>query len=286
MSITPKERLRQLYLVGLITFVIMLAELIGGYCAGSLALMSDAAHMFTDFISLIIAVFATKLASRPKTSKLSYGFKKAKIFGAFFNGLFLWVVSAFLIYFAIQRLMSPEVVDGPVVSLIGFVGLLANLLSMKILSHSHQDNLNMKGVFLHILSDLLGSLGALVAGIVIWLTGWYPIDPILSILFTLLILGNAWGMIKESVLILMDGVPKGLDYDAIKADLENLSGVEEVHDLHLWSLSNNDFLLSVHMVSKEEGDLLNRAHQLLHDKYKITHSTIQIEEPGQCPLIY
>lgn len=259
----------------------MIVELIGGYIAGSLALMSDAAHMLTDFISLIFSVIAIILGRRPKDSRMSFGYKKAEAFGALFNGLLLWLISGFLIYYAILRMQDPEPVKGPLVACIAVIGLISNLISLKILRQSQKENINMRGAFLHVLSDLLGSVGALIAGVVIWMTGWFLIDPILTIIFTALILGSAWNMIKESLIVLMDGVPLSINYDEVEARLISLGGVLEIHDLHLWSLSDKSISLSVHIVSREGSDTLKKVTDFLKDQYKINHVTIQIEDPDK-----
>jgi cobalt-zinc-cadmium efflux system protein len=273
-----KERKALLY--GLIlTGSFMFVELIGGLYANSLALIADALHMLTDTGAMALSYFVFWLSQKPTTPKRSFGFHRAEILGALANGLVIWMLCAFLIYEAIERFYSPSFVQGPIVSIIALIGLFVNLGVMKLLHPTQSYSLNIRSAYLHVLGDLLGSAAALIAGILIWWTQLWIIDPIVTCLFSLIILYSSWGMIKEAIHILMESSPKNIDPIEVKKDLEAIESVDALHDLHIWTISSNYPALSVHLVSKEGDHTLNLAHQMLKSKYNIIHTTIQIEHP-------
>jgi cobalt-zinc-cadmium efflux system protein len=263
----------------LITVIFMIIELVGGWISNSLALVSDAAHMLTDIGAMFLSLFAIWFARRPTTLTMSFGYHRAEILGALFSVMLIWMVSGVLIYEAIVRLQSPPDVQGPIVMIVATIGLGANLLSMKMLHGAKHENINIRAAYLHLLSDSLGSVGAILAGLVLWLTHWQPIDPLITILFAILMLVSSWSLLKETLSVLMESTPTHVDPKQVTIDLNALAGVEEAHDLHIWSVSSGKLALSVHLVSRETEILLDQAHRMLREKYGITHTTIQIEHP-------
>ncbi len=262
-----------------IAVVFCLVEVIGGWIANSLALISDAMHLFTDVGALLLGIIVARMARWPATPKMSYGYHRAEILGALVSSASLWALSGVLIYESIHRFFQPEVVDGPIVFYIATVGLLANLWMMKILHPSQNHSLNVRAAYLHILGDVLGSIGVILSGIILWTTGWNLIDPIITILFTLTILRSSGKVIKETIGILMESTPEGIDSKAVQMALEGLPGVREVHDLHIWSASHHKIVLSVHLIADPQTDALGEAHRLLEAKFGIRHMTIQVEDP-------
>jgi len=278
---TRKEKKAYFWAI-LIAIVFMLAEIIGGFAANSLALLSDALHMFVDVGSLILALIVVFLMRRPSNKKKSYGYHRAEVLGALASGCFLWAMLAFIIYEAIERLFNPPQVHGTTVFVIATLGLFANIAMLKLLHPGKKGSLNLKAAYLHVLSDLLGSVGVILSGIIIMLTQFNPIDPIFSILFACLIFYTSGKMMKESLDILMEGAPKHLDLSKIQKDLENLPGVKKVHDLHIWNISSKIIALSAHLIGDEpQKTLLHEAHDMLQKKYHIYHSTLQVETSGE-----
>jgi cobalt-zinc-cadmium efflux system protein len=258
----------------------MLVEFFGGWIANSLALISDALHLFTDVGAFLLSLIALRIAKWPSTPSMSYGYHRAEILGALASAVSLWALSGVLIYEAIIRLLHPPEVQGAVVFVIATIGLVANVLMMKVLHGSQKHSLNVRAAYLHVIGDLLGSVGVILSGAILWLTGWRPIDPLITILFSCQILYTSGKLIKETVNILMEGAPEGMDIAALEKDLSSLSGVKEVHDLHLWAVSSHRAALSVHIVSTTPPVTLNAAHKLLEEKYHIHHMTIQVEDPA------
>ncbi len=262
-----------------IAVVFMFVEVIGGWIANSLALISDAMHLFTDVGALLLGVIVARMARWPATPTMSYGYHRAEILGALVSAASLWALSGVLIYESIHRFFQPEVVDGPLVFYIATIGLLANLWMMKILHPSQHHSLNVRAAYLHILGDVLGSVGVIISGIVLWTTHWNLIDPIITILFTLTILRSSGKVIKQTIGILMESTPEGIDSGAVIKALEGLPGVKEVHDLHIWSASHHKIVLSVHLIADQSYDALGEAHRLLEAQFGIRHMTIQVEDP-------
>jgi cobalt-zinc-cadmium efflux system protein len=257
----------------------MIVEVIGGWVANSLALISDAMHLFTDIGALLLGIVVSNMARWPSTPSMSYGYQRAEILGALVSAASLWALSGVLIYESIHRFFVPVVVEGPIVFVIATLGLAANLIMIKILHPSQDHNLNMRAAYLHVLGDLLGSLGVIASGIILWTTHWNPIDPIVTIVFTLTILRSSGKVIRESVSILMESTPPSIDPVAVKLTLEQIPGVQEVHDLHIWSASHHRVVLSVHLVADPKTDVLSAAHRLLEAQHGIRHMTIQVEDP-------
>jgi cobalt-zinc-cadmium efflux system protein len=263
-----------------IASLFLLIELIGGIIAKSLALISDALHLFTDVGALMLGLFVIAIYKRPASWKKSYGYERAEVLGALFSGITLWVLVFFLIYEAIQRLIHPSPVHGPIVFFIALAGLVANLCMMKLLHPGEKGSMNLRAAYLHVLGDLISSLGVIIGGIVIWLTGYYIVDSLVTFLLSVLILVSSGKMILEAVNILMEGAPRNIEPEKVYNDLKNLEGVSEIHDLHIWSLSSKKKALSVHIVASPSAKkVLKEAHTLLKKKYGIQHMTIQVEDP-------
>jgi cobalt-zinc-cadmium efflux system protein len=254
-----------------------LLEAIGAFWSGSLALLSDAGHMATDAAALGLALFASRIARRPPSRRASYGYARAEVLAAFVNALALLVLVVFITVEAVRRLLQPAPVAGGAVLAIAIAGLLVNLASAWILSRA-SSSMNTRGALLHVLSDVLGSVAAIIAGAVIVATGWTPIDPILSLVVSLLILRSTWRLLAQSTGVLMEGVPAHLDYDAIGRALSRIDGITGVHDLHIWHMGGERVALSAHLSLADGADwpmILARAQRLLMENYGIEHVTLQ-----------
>ena len=261
----------------IIALIFMGLEVVFGIIANSLALLSDAMHMFADVGALSLSFVILKIAQRPRTATMTFGFNRAEILGALGSSLSLWGLSGVLIYEAITRLITPEPVHGAIVFIIASIGLLANLLMMRILHHEKTRNINIKAAYLHVIGDLLGSIAVILSGLILWITDWYPIDPIITILFSMIILYHSGKIIKQTIAVLMESVPLGLDSEKIKQDLTAISCIKEVHDLHIWSVTLNQNALSAHLVSDDAEAALKEAHLLLEKNYDLHHMTLQVE---------
>jgi cobalt-zinc-cadmium efflux system protein len=266
----------------LLTAGFAIVEVAGAWWAGSLALLSDAGHMATDAASLGLALFAQRIAARPPSHRASYGYARAEVIAAFINALALLALVVFIAVEAVRRLLAPTAVQGGWVLGIAGVGLIVNLVAVWFLSQA-PGSLNARGALLHVLSDLLGSVAAIVAGAVILVTGWMPIDPILSLAVAALIVRSTWRLLMDSLGVLMERVPSHLDYAAIGRALSGLPGVTSVHDLHVWHLSGDTVALSAH-VAIADGDrwleVLAAAQRLLAERYGIQHVTLQPAWPA------
>lgn len=263
-----------------VTLLFMGVEAVGGWLANSLALLSDAAHMFADVGAMLLSLFAIWVARRPSTHTMSFGYHRAEIIGALFSGLSIWFISGLLVYEAVLRMSSPPDVKGPLVFGVAAIGLIANLAAMRALESARAENINVRAAYLHVISDVLGSIGAMVAGLILWFTGWKPIDPIITIVFSALMLLSSWGLVRDSIAVLMESTPRHIDSRKIRKRLTELTGVQEAHDLHIWSVSSGRLALSVHLVSeRNESTLLKEANHLLEEEFEILHTTIQVEHP-------
>jgi cobalt-zinc-cadmium efflux system protein len=266
----------------LITAGIMLLEFFGGLITHSLALLSDSGHMLSDASSLVFSLVAIWFATKPASPSKTYGFYRFEILAALFNGVTLFVIAGFIIWEAIERFYNPPTVASGSMMLIAFVGLFANLLSAWVLMRKGdvKNNVNLRSAYLHVIGDALGSVGAIVAGFVMWLFDWYMADPIISVLVALLILKGACGVIKHTVHILMEGTPITIDQNEVKKALESIEGVIDVHDLHIWTITSGLDSLSCHMLIEDDQDsqkVLQDAIHIIEEKFKILHTTIQIE---------
>ena len=275
---------RRLIAVLALTFAYMLAEAIGGFVTNSLALLSDAGHMLADVASLVLALLALWFVARPATAKKTYGYYRMEILAALANGSALVVISLLISYEAFQRIKSPEVVNGFEVMLIAIGGLAVNVVSAFVLHSASEENLNMRGAFLHVMGDALGSVGAIVAGVVIWRGGWVLADPLISIAMCLLIIYSSWRLIRESVNILLEGTPSHINVRAVAVAMNQVAGVTDVHDLHVWTISSGMEALSAH-VTLEAGvshrAALEALQERLRSEFNIGHVTIQIVSPDE-----
>ena len=265
-----------------ITFAFALVEAIGGWWAGSLALLGDAAHMLTDSVALVLSFVAARLAALPPSSAMSYGWRRAEVIAALLNALLMLGIVAALVVAAVDRLAAPHPVQGGVVMLIAAIGLVVNLLVLRQLHGADSHALNMRGALLHVIGDLLGSVAALTSGLVIWLSGWTRIDPLLSLLIAALILVSALRLLRDVLHVLMEATPRRVDLDAIRASLMALPGVGGVHDLHVWTLAGDRLLLSAHLSIEDDlswPDTLVAAQRQLRDAFSIGHATLQPESP-------
>jgi cobalt-zinc-cadmium efflux system protein len=263
----------------LLTLAFACVEAVGGWYSGSLALMGDAGHMFSDSAALGLAWLGTWIAAKPASQKHSYGLMRAEIIVAFVNCLVMLAVVGAIVFEAIERLQHPQQVHSLEVMVIAFVGLLVNLLVARQL-HQHQDNVNHKAALLHVLGDMLGSVAALAAGAVIYFTGWMMIDPVLSLLISALILFSTFRLLREVLHVLMEGVPSHISIQDVTRALQNVPEVQEVHSVHIWSLSSEVSALSAHIVlndMEQWHEVLNAIRTLLHDRFDIEHVTLQPE---------
>jgi cobalt-zinc-cadmium efflux system protein len=275
---------RRLGIVLGLTTIYMLAEFLGGIYTNSLALLSDAGHMLTDVAALSLAIIAIWICKRPHNPKKTYGYYRLEILAALINGVALVVISLLIFYEAYQRLQSPpHVHSGPMI-FIAFGGLLVNITSILILHESQQENLNVRGAFVHVVADALGSLGAMIAGILMLTKGWFWSDPLLSILTAALILFGAWQLVRDSVNVLLESTPAHVSYAEVREALLGLTAVCEVHDLHIWTITSGSEALSAHIVVSDSetsnNEMLERVRSLLKHDFGIDHTTIQLELPG------
>ena len=279
---------RALIIAFVINFVFLIVEVVGGFISNSLALLADAGHMLTDVMALGISLFALNLSRKPPTPQKTYGFKRAEIIAAFVNGLTLWIMVVFIAYESFDRFLNPPEIKMAEMLIIAVLGLLANLGSgLVVLSHV-RDNINIKGAFLHLMSDALGSVGVIVGAVAMIFTGWTVIDPIVSILIGILIIVSSVDLLKESINILMQGTPPELDLLSLKKEIESLSGVKNVHDMHAWALSRGHNALSAHVLVEEgvkQEELLREIVDIITTKYPVHHVTIQIETSNIQPVI-
>ncbi|WP_084783411.1 cation diffusion facilitator family transporter [Paenibacillus sp. FJAT-26967] len=266
----------------IITAGIMLLEFAGGIVTNSLALLSDAGHMFSDAASLLLSLIAMWFAARPASPKRTYGFHRVEILTALFNAVTLFVIAGFIIREAIERFANPPVVASGSMMIIAAIGLLANLASAWFLTRmgDAKDNLNVRSAYLHVLGDALGSVGAIIAGLLMLIFQWYQADPIISVLVALLILRSAWGVLKATTHILLEGAPSRINCEEIKQSLLSISGVRDVHDLHAWTITSGLDSFSCHLLIEDPADsqhILQQAIRLMEERFNIQHTTIQVE---------
>ena len=271
------------HLLGALLFTLAFAvvEAFAGWWSGSLALLGDAGHMVSDATSLGLAAFAAWVAKRPPSARHSYGLGRAEVIAALVNSIFMLAVVPAIVVAAIQRLQTPHPVAGGVVIGVAALGLLVNIIVAWRLSHGEK-TLNTRAALLHVLGDLLGSVAALIAGVVIYFTGWTAIDPILSLVICALILFSGFNLLREALHVLMEGVPASLDLPEVGLAMARTPGVGSVHDLHIWALSSGTVMLSAHIVIKDMArwqEVLGALKELLHDRYNIEHITLQPEPP-------
>jgi cobalt-zinc-cadmium efflux system protein len=275
---------RRMGLAALLTGSFMFIEVIGGIAAGSLALLADAGHMLTDFASLALAWFAFRLARRPADWKRTYGFDRFQVLIAFTNGLALFVIAGWIVYEAIERLMGTPHVSGGIMVVVATAGLLVNIISFWLLQGADRENLNVRGAAIHVLGDLLGSVAALIAGAVIMLTNWTPIDPLLSLVVAAIIVRSGWHVVEASAHILLEGAPKELDTRDIGPDLvANVAGVSEVHHVHVWSITQSRRIATLHALigdAEDSDKLVKSIKTRLKGRFGLDHATVEVERCG------
>lgn len=274
---------RAIGIAALLTGGFMVVEVAGGLISGSLALIADAGHMLTDFAALGMAWLAFRVARRPADEARTYGFDRLSVMAAFVNGLALFVVAAWIVIEAIGRLRQPEHIAGWTMFMVAVLGLLVNILSFWVLSRGDRGNLNLRAALLHVLGDLLGSAGAIVAALVIVSTGWTPIDPLLSVLVSVLILRAGWRVVRESAHILLEGTPEGFDSAAVAADLAAIPGVVSIRHLHAWSISETRPMVTLEAVVAEEADVDSTRVAIkarLAEHFGFDHATVETCREG------
>ena len=266
-----------------LTTLFALVEAVGGWWSGSLALLSDAGHMLTDGLALGLALFAQTVARRPPSDRNTFGYARAEVLGAFLNAVFMLLVVVLIAIEAVQRLLHPEPVQGGTVMLIAAVGLAINLVVARMLHGHEEHDINRRAAYLHVLGDVLGSVAALLAGAIIWLTGWLAADPILSLFVVALMVLSTWRLLRQSTNVLMEGVPSHLSYPGIGQSLAAIPGVQNVHDLHIWHMSSERVALSAHVMiddPKRWPAILAAGCRVLRDRFSIEHVTLQPGWPG------
>lgn len=267
-------------LAAILTGTFMMVEFIGGLISGSLALMADAGHMLTDFAALSLAWLAFRIARRPADWKLTFGFDRFSVVVAFVNGLSLFAIAGMIVWEAIKRFGHPVEVMGMPMLLVASLGLLVNIAVFFIIISGDKENLNIRAAALHVMGDLLGSVAAIVAAVIILLTGWMPADLVMSVLVALIILRSAWYVVKEAGHILMEGTPKGLDRRTISADMhEQFEQILHVDHIHAWSISQERPMITLEAIINEEADIEATARAIktrLHDKFGVEHATVEI----------
>lgn len=280
----PLKGTRYLGIALVITIFFFAVELVGGILTNSLALLTDAWHMLNHIFALIFAFVAAWLAQRPITLKRTYGYYRAEILAAFLNGIFLWAVAVYIFYYAILRIQQPTEVESLNMLIIAVLGLIANGLSAVVLSRLKDQSLNIRGAFLHVVADTLGSVGAISAGLIMVLTGWYLVDPLVSMMIGVLIFYSSGRLVQDSVNVLLEGVPSHIDVSALERRIIGLEDVEGVHDLHVWCITPAKMCcMSGHVVMKEGTDrkkLITTLINVLKEEFGIDHTTIQLEDEG------
>jgi cobalt-zinc-cadmium efflux system protein len=281
-AVTDERRIGWAFII---IFIFMLIEVIGGLMAHSLALLADAGHMVSDVAALGMSWVALRLGKRAADAERTYGYKRLEVLVAFVNGCTLFVIAGWIVFEAIRRFAAPQEVLGGTMLVVAIAGLLANIVAFLVLNGGNRENLNMRSAWLHVLGDLLGFVVAIIAAGVILLTGWSPIDPILSVLVAVLILKSAAQIVKSSAHILLEGTPPNLDLNVLRADLRTaLPAVAEVHHVHAWSLTEEQPLVTLHVRCTPGADtqsIIPAINRRLKDRFGITHSTIQVD-PGDC----
>jgi cobalt-zinc-cadmium efflux system protein len=275
----------------IITIVMMMAEVAGGFLSNSLALLGDAGHMFTDVFSLGLSLFAFNMARRPPNSTKTYGYHRMEVMAALTNGALLIIISIAIFYEAYRRFASPPEIKGPIMLIIASIGLIANLAGIYVLKDTHTDNLNIRSAFLHIVGDTLSSVGVILGGILIITEKWYFVDPIISILIGVIIIRGAISIIFESSSILLEYVPGNIDPDTVNKALMGIKGVKNVHDLHIWAITSGLYSMSSHIMIDDkmisEGALIiQQVEGVMKEKFHISHTTIQLEcDNCECGMV-
>ncbi|AWV87953.1 cation diffusion facilitator family transporter [Bradymonas sediminis] len=276
------ENVRRLRWTLLLVLIYMTVEVVGGLLSNSLALLADAGHMLSDAASLALALFAMWIAQRPASPAQTFGYHRAEILAALANAVTLVGVSIYIVFEAVQRFYAPAEVHGNLMMGVAVGGLFVNLIGLWLLHSGKSDNLNMRGAWLHVLGDMLGSVGAIIAGLLIWGFGWHWADPVASIIIAVLVLWSAWHLLKATLSVLMEFSPPHIDVAKVQVALAKMPGVTGVHDLHIWTITSGKVALSVHIdVESLEGyaELMSEIRHHMDDAFGISHCTVQVEPP-------
>lgn len=274
---------RALTIAFVLNTAFMVVEVVGGLITGSLALLADAGHMLSDSFSLGLALFAAWLAARPATPNRSFGYKRAEILAALINGVTLVAISIWIFYEAYERFQDPPSILGEWMLAVAVAGLVVNAAGALILSRSEEESLNVEGAMRHLLADVAGSVGAIAASLIIIFTGWRYADPLISVLIGLLVLGSSWTLLRDSVNVLLEQAPRGIDVNELGKKMVGVDGVEEVHDLHVWEVTSGFPALSAHVLVGEEVNCHERRRELervLYREFGIEHTTLQVDHVG------
>lgn len=274
---------RRLTLVLAITAVFMIVELVGGLLSNSLALIADAAHMLTDVGALGLSLFVLWFSRRPARPEKTYGYLRLEILAALINGVTLVVIAIAIFWQAYQRLLRPQEVAGGLMLAVSTAGLIVNLIAAWLLHGSAEHNLNLRGAYLHVIGDLVGSAGAIIAAVLIITTGLVIADPIISVIVGVLVLYSSWKLVRESVDVLLESVPAHIDLLAVRKTIDDIPGVDQVHDLHVWTVTSGMVCMSGHAVvqnPEHNQRVLQEIHTALRDRFGISHITVQLERPA------
>lgn len=276
---------RKLALVLGLMLVVAVVQVTGAAFSGSLALLADAGHTVTDSFGIALALAAVWIAARPATSKRTFGFQRAEILAAAVNAIVLFALCAFIVVEAVDRLRDPAEVSGLGMVVVAAFGLVMNIVAMVVLRSGAKESLNVKGAYLEVMSDALASVGVIVGGLIVWLTGWQQADTLVSLGIAAIIVPRAWALLKEAVHILLEATPKGMDLSEVREHLMNHPAVIDVHDLHAWTITSGVPVMSAHVVVSEDdlrdsGRMLDELHECLTGHFDVEHSTLQLEPPG------
>jgi len=280
-----RSNLNRVMIALVLTASFMLVEIVGGIISGSLALLADAGHMLTDTMALSLAAMAFHVSRRPPDGNLTYGYQRFQILAAFVNGLSLFAIVGWILFEAVRRFINPREILGETMLVIAVAGLVINLIAFAVLHTGDKDNLNIRGAALHVAGDLLGSVAAIVAAIVIIYTGWTLIDPILSVAVAVLILKSAWALVKHSSHVLLEGAPDWLDVDRMQEGIvATVPGVSGIHHVHVWGLTPQQLMLTMHVTLEEpvesQSHVVRSVKSFLKTEYGVGHSTIEVEVDG------
>lgn len=271
---------RPLWIALGLTLAYLVAEVVGSIVTGSLALLSDAAHMGTDVLGLGIAIAAMRMSKKPADAKRTYGYARVEVFGAVANAVLLLAAAAYVLWEAVQRFADPEPIESLGMIIVAAIGLGVNLISMRVLSASRDDSLNVKGAYLEVWSDMLGSVGVILAGIVVYFTGWLVADPIVAVAIALWVVPRTWKLLRESGHILLEGTPAGIEVERVTAALKAVRGVRDAHHVHVWTLGSGKHALTAHLLLDDSanGDaVIQSAASMLARDFEVDHPTLQVE---------
>ena len=286
LTATGRHR-KRLVLVMVITLAVFVAEVVGGVLSGSLALLADAGHMLTDSAGLVIALVASVLAARPATTARTYGLQRTEVLAALVNGVLLVAIAGWVLVQAVERWQEPAAVSSGLMLGVAGVGIVANVVGLLVLRGGKDESLNLRGAYLEVLGDLVGSVAVVVAALVILTTGWTRADAIASVLVVCLILPRAWALIRDVVDVLLEATPRGVDLSTVREHIEETPGVVEVHDLHVWTITSGLPVLSAHVVVAgdhlargRQGEILDSLGSCLGEHFDVAHCTFQLEPEG------